>query len=345
MNKYSKLFSKLNNNFPSKIHDSILILDGMNMYLRSFNMVNYINPNGTHIGGVAGFLNSMGSMISKFNPTRVFITFEGRNSTSSRKATYSEYKGNRDHSKIMNYKSFNNKEDEVDSLNEQLEKLISYLSNLPITLLFIDGMEADDLIYELPQSFYNESKEINIVSNDQDFLQLVNDKVNVYLPSRKEIYNKSKIEEKFQYKSSNFKLGKILLGDSSDNIPGVKGLGPNKLLKLFPELKDRNLSLKDIYDISLKNKDKHEIYSRIIEKSGWSQLKINESIIDLSKNILNEYQIERYNDLIKIENSFQLNKQSFLLKYRTDLFGNSIKNIEDWVSKFNYLDTFLKNKG
>jgi DNA polymerase-1 len=110
---------------------------------------------------------------------------------------------------------------------------------LPLTLLSVDGLEADDKIAYLAEKYskIEECKQVTIMSADQDFLQLTNNKIQVYSPTNKKTYGLVDVIKEYSIHPNNFLIMKMLMGDSSDNLPGINGLGPKKLEKLFPELK------------------------------------------------------------------------------------------------------------
>ena len=96
----------------------------------------------------------------------------------------------------------------------------------------------------------------------------------------KEYYTPKVVEEKFGLLPSNFILYKTLLGDSSDNIQGIKGLGAKGIFKKFPELKTKELTLDDIFDISARKFKDHVVYSRIVQDQ--SRIETNYKVMDLS---------------------------------------------------------------
>ena len=232
-------------------HDRVLILDGLNLFFRNFAMMNMVNPDGVHIGGLGGFFRSLGAMIRQTNPTSVYVVFDGPGSTVNRKNLLSEYKGTRNIQRITNWEAFDNMEEEHDSKIDQIVRIIQYLKLLPIKTTTLSKVEADDIIAVLCEKLVEKhNSTCFIVSSDKDFLQLVTDKIIVYRPMEKEYYTPKVIEEKIGLLPSNFILHKALLGDSSDNIKGIKGLGAKGIFKKFPELKTTPLTLDDIFDIS-----------------------------------------------------------------------------------------------
>jgi len=217
-----------------KRHEKVLILDGLNLFFRNFAMMNMVNPDGVHIGGLGGFFRSLGAMIRQTNPTSVYVVFDGAGSTVNRKNLLSEYKGTRNLQRITNWEAFDNIEEEHDSKIDQIVRIIQYLKLLPIKTTILDKVEADDIIAVLAEKLVKKhDSTCFIVSSDKDFLQLVTDKIIVYRPMEKEYYTPKVVEEKFGLLPSNFILHKTLLGDNSDNIKGIKGIGPKKAAKIL----------------------------------------------------------------------------------------------------------------
>ena len=170
-------------------HDRVLILDGLNLFFRNFAMMNMVNPDGVHIGGLGGFFRSLGAMIRQTNPTSVYVVFDGAGSTTNRKNLLSEYKGNRDLQRVTNWEAFDNLEEEHDSKVDQIIRIIQYLKLLPVKTTIIDKVEADDIIAVLAEKLVEKhNSTCFIVSSDKDFLQLVTDKIIVYRPMEKEYY-------------------------------------------------------------------------------------------------------------------------------------------------------------
>ena len=309
-NKYADILSQVNND-QRGVSDSILIVDGMNTFLRSFTMINHINPDGHHIGALTGFLKSVGYAIKMIEPTKVVIVFDGAGGSNSKRNLYPEYKANRNKNRITNYSIFSSKEEENESIHNQMARLIQYLQCLPTSLICIDGIEADDVIGYLATKLenFNATKEVTIMSADKDFLQLVSDKVKVYSPVKKKIYKPKDVLEEFGVSSYNFVNYKILMGDDSDNLPGVLGLGPKKLIKLFPALAlDTPVNLADIVIESEYKIDEHMLYARIVERKH--QLIINEKLIDLKVIPLSNENIEQIQSGFK--SSYEINSHMFM---------------------------------
>jgi DNA polymerase-1 len=295
-------------------------------------MINHINPEGHHIGGLTGFLKSIGYAIKMIEPTKVIIVFDGVGGSNSKRNLYPEYKANRNKNRMTNYSIFSSKDEETESINNQMARLIQYLQCLPLSIICIDGIEADDTIGYLVGKFqkYDATKEVTIMSADQDFLQLVSDKVKVYSPTKKRIYKPKDVLEEYGVSCYNFINYKILMGDSGDNLPGVNGLGPKKLLKLFPALvEDTPLQLADIVIESERKQEEHDLYARIVERKH--QLIINDKLMNLQTIPISDSNIEQIQTSFKAQ--YELNSHMFMQMYTVDNLGESIPNTPTWLNQ------------
>lgn len=314
-----------------KRHDRVLVLDGLNLFFRNFAMLNMVNPDGVHVGGLGGFLRSLGALIRQIQPTSVYVVFDGAGSSTNRKNLLPEYKSGRNISRITNWEIFDDLDDEHNSKIDQIVRLIQYLKLLPVKTVAIDKVEADDIISVLSKKLeekYNSN--VFIVSSDKDFIQIVTDKTIVYRPMEKEYYTKNTVNEKFGVLAENFILHKTLLGDNSDKVPGVKGLGPKKLAKLFPELGEKPLTLDDIFEISAGKFKENIIYSRIVQDQD--RLENTYKIMDLSTPMIDEREVE-YIDQLVASDLPELNSELFITLYNEDKLGGMIRNLEFWLQE------------
>lgn len=322
------------------LNSRVLLVDSMNTFLRSFAVINSTNTQGTQIGGMVGFLRSLAYVVNLVQPTRVICVFDGEGNTTSRKNLYSDYKANRKLKRVTNWSSFDNLEEESASLSQQMLRLIDYLKCLPISIITRDKLEADDIIGYLAPKFNSTI----IMSADQDFLQLCSDKVQVYSPIKKKFYGPKEVFDEYRLWPQNFVNYKVLMGDSSDNVPGVKGLGPKKLYKLFPELaEDRQIPLKEIIQKGYDNSEVNGLYGNVYLFR--KQLEINEKLMSLANSNIPDHDIVVLNNLIK-EEPYTLNQTRFLQLHQSDLLEIQISpNIEFWVSNnFSYLTKYKYKK-
>ncbi len=314
------------------VNDKVLIIDSLNTFLRNFAVINHINPAGNHIGGLTGFLKSLGHIIRLVEPTRVILVFDGQGGSTNKRYLYPEYKTNRSNTRVTNWDAFDNKEEEVESITNQVIRLVDYLKCLPVDLLIIDKIEADDVIGYIANKL---AGEVVIMSTDKDYLQLINDKITVYSPIKKKFYTPKDVIEEFGVTPVNFLQYKILMGDDSDNVPGVKGVGKKTILSLFPQLSSQNrVTLKEILDISADQRESKKGYMNIANFSH--QLIINEKLMDLHNPNIPDSSIEEIERMLDNPNQV-LDKRAFLMLYQMDKLQNSIPNTDMWL-----FDVFTK---
>lgn len=326
--------------FPS-IHKRVLLIDGLNLFFRNFAVMNFINEAGVHIGGLGGFIRSLNSLINHIKPTSVYVVFDGVGSSINRKNLLPEYKSGRNTTRITNGNMFESLEEEHDSKIDQIVRLVHYLKCLPVKTISMDKVEADDVIAYLSNILsINYDSQVFIVSNDKDFIQLVTDKVIVYRPGEKEYYTQKMVKENFGVLTENFIIYKTLLGDQSDKVAGVKGLGQKGLLKKFPELAERPISFKELIEICASKYKEHIVYSRVVFEE--KRLENNFRIMDLGNPLIDDNEKEYLEEFIE-EPTPALNTEAFLLLYNEDGIGHMIKNPEFTINDtYKVLNSFKK---
>lgn len=329
---YRKLFEQIEKQKPENLHKNskVLLVDSLNTFLRSFAAIRHINPSGNHIGGLAGFLKSVGSVIKHLEPTRVILVFDGQGGSTNKRYLYPDYKSNRHITKITNWDAFETQEEESEAITTQILRLVDYLKCLPVDLVSIDKIEADDVIGYLSQKF---PEKVTIYSTDQDYLQLVSDKISIFSPVKKTIYYPDQVMKEYGIPPHNFLTHKIVVGDQGDNVPGVKGIKIKTLIKLFPELKGEKIELNELLESCVGKGGKYQdIYN------FRHQLSINKQLMDLVEpNIPDEDRV-RLDWLVTNPRSVY-DPSCFLKLYQEDQIGKSILNPQVWLS-----ETFAKLK-
>ena len=323
-------------NNDRKLNDRVIIIDGLNTFIRCWSSIPTMNDDGDHVGGVTGVLKSIGYAIRNVQPTRVVVVFDGQGGSLSRKKIFPAYKAQRDKNKLRvnrQYKDLMNDEDERASMKRQFVWLNEMLDVLPLTTMIYDGVEADDIMAYISTKLLKEGEQSVIMSTDKDFLQLVDDDTIVWSPTKKKIYNTELVKEEFGIESKNLLLYRVLDGDKSDNIPGVYGCGIKTVVKRFPELtEDIKLSVDDLLSLSeTKNKEKKgkiKIYNDIIEAKD--QILLNRQLmqlddVDISGNIKMNV-LDRFNE--PLSPISKLGFMKILNKYK--VIGN-FGNINDWL--------------
>jgi len=321
-----------------KVNDRVLIVDGLNLYLRVFAVNGALNDNGVPVGGLTGFLRSLAYAIREVNPTRVIIVYDGQGGSQRRRKIHPDYKSNRKPGKrITRWDAFKNATEEKESMKIQFSRLIEYLDFLPINVISIDKIEADDTIAYIAHTLLD--KEVTIMSADQDFLQLVSDRITVWSPTKKKFYTPRMVEADYGVPAHNFLMYKVLMGDKSDNIEGVKGLGPKKLPKIVPDLLTQTtLDLDFILEHA--GKGEEPMHKKISESA--TQLRINEELMDLKNPPVSGELKLRIQRLIEAPINL-LSRNDFIIMYNDDQLGNAIKSPDLWLKEhFIKLNTFAK---
>jgi DNA polymerase-1 len=306
-----------------------LLIDGLNLFFRNFSAINAVNSNGVHIGGLGGFFRSLGALIRTIQPTQVYVVFDGAGSSNNRKNIIPEYKSNRNITRVTKHELFDSLEEEDDSKVDQIVRIIQYLKTLPVKTISLPRVEADDIIAYLSSELPTKPEDrAFIVSSDKDYLQLVTEKVIVYRPIEKEYYTTDTVKEKFNVPPHNFLLYKLLMGDNSDGITGIKGLGPKGLFKKFPELAERNLSFDDLIDIAEAKLKEHVVYARVLHDVPL--LEDKHRVMDLSNPMISDTD-KMFIDKFVEKTHLNFFPETFVEMCNEDQIGNLIRNTDFWV--------------
>lgn len=340
MSNYLDILNNIEQKPERKLNDHVLIVDSMNTFIRSFAMLQSMNPQGHHTGGLVGFLRSLGFLVRTIDPTRVICVFDGQGSSTNRKSMNSDYKANRNIKRITNWELFDNKEDEYASMTMQMHRLVEYLQCLPLSLISIDKVEADDVISYLAQQFDKANKKVTIVSSDKDFLQIITDNIEVYSPIEKKTYGVKEVMEKVGMIPENYLILKALLGDNSDNLSGIKGLGEKTVLKEFPAIaKDPLFDLIDVYKICEEKLQTKKIFANIIY--NWEKVKLNYEMMNLLQPRVSEEEIQIIRHKLS-QGVPSLQSGPFLHMLEMDQIEALNKNVEGWLETFRPLTTYQK---
>ena len=229
-------------------------------------------------------------MLNENKFDRVYVFWDGTFSGRLRYEIYKDYKSNRD-------KDFYNEQppSEVD-LYIQKERVISYCEELFIRQYRDDIVEADDSIAYYVKNM-SEDERVVIMSNDRDLCQLINERVSVYVINLKKIVTEENYLVDFDHHPSNLKLIKTITGDVSDNIKGILGVSEKTLIKFFPEIMEKTLTLEYIFskieNIQKERKSRLKTLDNILNKVTKGSQKemiyeVNEKIIDLNNPLLTE---------------------------------------------------------
>jgi DNA polymerase-1 len=335
---YDDILKNLKETPPRALNDHILIIDAMNMLIRSFSLLKAMNPSGTHVGGLVGFLRSLGYVTRIFDPTRIVIVWDGKGGSGNRQNINPNYKAQRATARITHWGLYDTREQEQEALIGQLFRTQDYLECLPIQQIVIEKLEADDIIAYLAKRASGAGKKVTIVSSDKDFYQLIDDNIEIYAPVKKKTLNLGNIKEEIGVLPQNYNIVKALLGDNSDNLPGVKGLGIKTILSEWKSFAyDTNASLQDIWDhceAQLEQDKPKKIFAKIIH--NWDKVLDNFTMMDLHNTQLDDKEIQLVETMLK-EPIPNLQTGAFLHLLDQDKIEGITKNTEGWLENFREL--------
>ena len=339
MPNYGDILKNLKETPPRELNDHILVVDAMNMLIRSFSLLKAMNPSGTHIGGLVGFLRSLGYVTRIFDPTRVVVVWDGKGGSGNRQNIDPNYKAQRATARITHWGLYDTREEEQEALINQLLRVQDYLDCLPLQQIVMEKLEADDIIAYLAKQASGSNKKVTIVSSDKDFLQLINDNIEVYAPVKKKTLNSSNILEELKVLPKNYNVIKALLGDNSDNLAGVKGLGIKTIVKEFPDLVNKVTDLDYVFSVCENKLEDKKIFAKIIH--SWDRVETNFKLMDLHETSLDDKEKNHILDIIKSDIP-DLQTGAFLHLLDQDKIEGITKNTEGWLENFRGLTVFKK---
>ncbi len=334
---YDDILKNLKETPPRALNDHILVVDAMNTLIRSFSLLKAMNPSGAHVGGLVGFLRSLGYVTRIFDPTRVIVIWDGKGGSANRKNIDPNYKAQRATSRITHWGLYDTKEEETEALIGQLYRTQDYLDCLPVHQLVMDKLEADDIMaWIAKKASASNVKKCTIVSSDKDFLQLVDDTVEVYAPVKKKTFTKDNIFDELKVLPENYNIVKALTGDNSDNLQGVKGLGIKTIVSEFPKLLTEKTDLNYVYTVAEEKLEGKKIFAKIIHE--WDRVETNFQLMDLHISSLDDKEKKHVNEVINSPVP-DLQTGAFLRLLEKDKIEGITKNTESWLENYRGLTT------
>lgn len=322
------------------IMDKLLILiDGNSLMNRAYYALpELMNKKGQHTNAIYGFANILFKIMDTYKPSHISVAFDLKAPTFRHKQ-YDAYKGNR---KKM-----------PDELREQVEPLKKMIDAFGINRIELEGYEADDLIGTVAKNFEQDGFEVYIITGDKDALQLVSDKIKVLFTkkgiSELDEYDPDKMTEKYELTPQQFIDLKGLMGDQSDNIPGVAGIGEKTGIKLLKEYGSIENIYMNIDEISKSVKAKLE--------AGYDMAFLSKSLATIMVDIPLELKADEFekkdidkNTLISLFSEFEFNsligkvgndESSLIDKVQKEyLISNDIELLIDKATSLKSLNLF-----
>lgn len=299
---------------------NLFIIDGSSYIFRAFYGIPHLsNSSGKPTNAVYGFLKMIKNTLLTYKPEYIVITLDSKEET-FRKKRYPQYKANR--------------ESMPEELSIQVPYIYQLIEALNIPCIRIPGIEADDIIATLKEKASNKDYRVTIISGDKDLMQLVDDKTIVLDTMKNKIYNEQGVIAKLGVAPKYVVDALSLMGDTSDNIPGVRGIGAKGAAKLVNEYG----SLEDIYSNieSIKNKKQHDALIQYKEDAFLAK-----ELINLKKDIdldftednftVRQYDNEKLIKLLKEMEFFSELRDLGLVKKNDIAIVNNLKSINDYA--------------
>ena len=371
--------NRILNEYGDKIKEKFctLLIDGSNLLEVSSLGDKTLSSDGKPVGGIFQFFLQLRLILQKGNFRYVYVFWDGTDDGILRKKIYNLYKANRDkdfeednlsdymkevNKRVANmYSYFKKKQDPVKLAEKEKRKEIFYwqrdiimemLEELFIRQCVCDKTEADDFIgYYVSHKKPNEK--IVIVSNDRDLTQLIAEDVIVYVQSMKSFINTKNHTDIMGYNYQNVVLKKMLCGDASDNIKGIKGLGEKTLFSNFEEFKKRKVTLEEVIEKAKKINENRvlerkkplkwaeNIVNRVTDGCQGDRIyEINEKIIDLKNPLMTDEAKEliesiMYAPIDPTDRNME-NLYNIIIKYDIDKLKDST-TFGNFFSEFMYI--------
>jgi len=321
---------------------SVLLVDGDNLLTIGFYGVKNMFYKGTHIGGIYHFLNTLRRAFETYHLDKIVVFWDGLEGSATRRKIYVHYKENR-RQRVRS-------EEELNSYQYQRERIKQYLEELYVRQGEFEYCETDDCIAYYTQNSPNENK--IVYSSDGDLTQLVSENTQIFNPSHQKLYkqNDSIVYDHEEILIENVKLVKMLCGDSSDNIAGIKGMGVKRFLSLFPELKTEHLSVEQIKDKTNEMflQDKHNklltnLLTGVTKHGVFGEefFDVNSRIVSLDSPFLTDEAKESVDLLIneKLDQEGRSYKNAMKMMTEDGLFNVLPKSDDAWIK---FINPFLR---
>ena len=310
----------------------LILIDGYSFLFRAFFAIkNLTRSDGTPVGALYGFARMLIKLITEIEYTHIAVVFDTGKKT-FRNEIYSEYKANRPPC--------------PEDLKPQFPLVRELVKVLNIKSLEKEGYEADDIIATYSKKAENEGFDVVVVSSDKDLMQLVDDKVLMYDGMKNEFIDTEKVREKWGVDPIHVLDVLSLMGDASDNVPGVPGIGPKTASELINKYGDVDNLIKNVKDIK-------QIKRREVIENNIDDLKLSKTLITLNKDVpmketvddlvfkqydyrelLNFLKKQEFTSMVKsIQKAFETIEPSLLnvniLKDNNKLVENSYKELKN----------------
>ena len=247
----------------------VMIIDALNAYLRAYIVDPSLSMSGNPIGGIKGFFKILQKLVREIKPDEILIIWDGPNGSQKRKAIDKNYKAGRKPLRLN--RAYANLTEEECAKNKMWQQMrtMEYFNHMPIIQTYIPGIEADDVIAHLTQMPYYKGWQKVIISNDKDFMQLCDDETILMRPVKKEVMTRKTIVEQIGVHPTNMALARAIVGDTSDNLPGIKGVGLATVAKRLTFLSEsKTYTIQQVIEHCENTEENLKIFDRIVDGKG-----------------------------------------------------------------------------
>ena len=268
----------------------IMIIDGLNLFMRHYIAHPAMSNNGDQVGGIVGFLNAITRVGKKVGPSEIYVVWESGGS-SKKRGIFKEYKKNKKPQKMNRY--YEDIPDTIENKKDQIGILVQSINFTPVRQIYVQNCEADDAIGYMSKYTFKGKRKI-ILSSDHDYYQLLDNSTIIWSPTLKDFVTKKSVQKKYAVSAENFCLAKSISGDKSDNIPGVKGVSYKTLAKIVPDTTSSNeIGLNELFEqVKKQNILNSRLSTERILKSE-TLIRRNWRLVRLDTNNINLEQIKK----------------------------------------------------
>jgi len=311
--------------------NNILVFDALNAFFRAYIIDPSLTPNGNPVGGVRTFMRIMQKEARNHRADEILICWDGPGGSKRKRNMDNKYKEGRAPIRLnRNISDMLDDQEKKENMAWQQIRLTKYLNDMPVKQMMYDNIEADDIISYITQIDEYGDDEITIVSNDKDFIQLLfRDNVTLHRPTSDETLKCDDALEEYNIHPNNFTIARALVGDSSDNLDGVKGIGMKTAVRSFPFLSgSQDITLEDVFEHSKEEKGRYKSYDKVLNEQN--KVRKNYKMMQLYSPLLSPDVKGKVRDTCCGE-SPKYKRIDIAKRMRKDGFGE-----EDWSDLFGF---------
>lgn len=333
----------------------LLLIDAWNIMIQQNSVANIVDQNTMQIGMYLSTMNMIRTFVDKFKPQKVVFAMDGPNAGERRRKLYSGYKAGRG-VKAKTSSIILKEGDEPDDYTKytsqgaftfQMERIYNFIKNLPVAMAIVPYLEGDDIISYLAINNKDEF-DVIVASGDKDYFQLIQDGISVYNCRYKKLYDRQEFQNEFRILPENYIYMKILLGDSSDEVKGVHGIGKKSFPYFEPILMAKPYANVTEFVEAVKSMDLEQIDTRTRNaiKNIWAEETVETmfllyQVMKLDQDCLKLHHIEILKQQIEEQEQKRLSKIMATVTMNKHCFNKLYNgfNSEKWLQPFLFVNS------